>query len=49
MTVLKGSLRNRFLLSLCAVLCLALLALVAIARFQIMPILLEDEEAFASA
>ncbi|NIC37152.1 diguanylate cyclase [Halomonas desiderata] len=49
MTALKGSLRNRFLLSLCAVLCLALLSLVAIARFQIMPILLEDEEAFASA
>jgi diguanylate cyclase (GGDEF)-like protein len=49
MTALKGSLRNRFLLSLCAVLCLALLALVAIARFQIMPILLEDEEAYASA
>ncbi|MGQ4880070.1 diguanylate cyclase domain-containing protein [Billgrantia sp. LNSP4103-1] len=49
MTSTFGSLRNRFLLSLCAVLCLALLALVLVARFQIMPILLEDEEAFASA
>ncbi|WP_010628846.1 diguanylate cyclase domain-containing protein [Halomonas sp. KM-1] len=49
MTALKGSLRNRFLLSLAAVLCLALLALVTIARFQIMPILLEDEEAYADA
>ncbi|WP_181872707.1 diguanylate cyclase domain-containing protein [Billgrantia montanilacus] len=47
MTALYSSLRNRFLLSLCAVLCLALLALVAIARFQIMPILLEDEEQYA--
>lgn len=47
MTALHSSLRNRFLLSLCAVLCLALLALVAIARFQIMPILLEDEEQYA--
>lgn len=49
MTPMLGSLRNRFLLSLCAVLCLALIALVLIARYQIMPILLEDEEAFASA
>lgn len=48
MTALYSSLRNRFLLSLCAVLCLALIALVAIARFQIMPILLEDEEQYAS-
>ncbi|MFQ3787625.1 diguanylate cyclase [Halomonas sp. A29] len=44
-----NSLRNRFLLSLCTVLCLALLALVLIARYQIMPILLEDEEQYASA
>ncbi|MBW6391353.1 sensor domain-containing diguanylate cyclase [Billgrantia antri] len=43
------SLRNRFLLSLCGVLCLALLALVLVARYQIMPILLEDEESFAGA
>ncbi|MCC5882569.1 MAG: diguanylate cyclase [Halomonas sp.] len=49
MKALQGSLRNRFLLSLCAVLCMALLALVAIARFQIMPILLEDEEHFANS
>ncbi|MCE8014904.1 diguanylate cyclase [Halomonas sp. MCCC 1A17488] len=49
MTTVLTSLRNRFLLSLCGVLCLALLALVLIARYQIMPILLEDEETFASA
>lgn len=49
MTTVLNSLRNRFLLSLCTVLCLALLALVWIARYQIMPILLEDEEIFASA
>lgn len=49
MTSMLNSLRNRFLLSLCTVLCLALLALVLIARYQIMPILLEDEEQYASA
>lgn len=49
MTTVLNSLRNRFLLSLCGVLCLALLALVLIARYQIMPILLEDEETYASA
>lgn len=48
-TLTLSSLRNRFLLSLCGVLCLALLSLVLIARYQIMPILLEDEEHFANA
>lgn len=49
MTSMTGSLRNRFIISLCAVLCLALLALILIARFQIMPILLKDEASYASA
>jgi diguanylate cyclase (GGDEF)-like protein len=49
MTLMYRSLRNRFLLSLCGVLLLALAALALVARFQVMPILLEDEEAFASA
>ncbi|KAA0014539.1 diguanylate cyclase [Billgrantia pellis] len=49
MTVALTSLRHRFFLALLGVLCLALLALVLVARLQIMPILLEDEEAFASA
>ncbi|SDL68979.1 diguanylate cyclase (GGDEF) domain-containing protein [Franzmannia pantelleriensis] len=44
-----ASLRLRFLLALGGVLCLALLALVLVARYQIMPILLEDEEQFAGS
>ncbi|EPC03364.1 hypothetical protein L861_17635 [Litchfieldella anticariensis FP35 = DSM 16096] len=44
-----SSLRNRFLLALAGVLCLALLALVLVARYQIAPILLEDENRYASA
>ncbi|MFQ3787626.1 diguanylate cyclase domain-containing protein [Halomonas sp. A29] len=48
MTSLLNSLHNRFLLSLCTVLCLALLSQVLIARYQIMPILLKDEETFAN-
>ncbi|GGY06934.1 hypothetical protein GCM10007160_37960 [Litchfieldella qijiaojingensis] len=49
MTAAISSLRNRFLLALCGVLCLALLALVLIARYQITPILLENEDQYASA
>lgn len=44
-----ASLRQRFLLALLGVLLLALLALVLVARYQVMPILLEDEETFASS
>ncbi|MFC3282605.1 GGDEF domain-containing protein [Litchfieldella rifensis] len=47
MTSAFTSLRNRFLLALGGVLCLALLALVLIARYQITPILLEDEARYA--
>ncbi|MCG6656173.1 diguanylate cyclase [Halomonas campisalis] len=49
MTPSFSSLRHRFFLALGGVLCLALLALVLVARYQIMPILLEDEEQYASS
>ncbi|PMR69827.1 GGDEF domain-containing protein [Halomonas heilongjiangensis] len=43
-----SSLSHRFFLALGGVLCLAMLALVLIARYQIMPVLLEDESQYAS-
>ncbi len=49
MTPSFSSLSHRFFLALGGVLCLALLALVLVARYQIMPILLEDEEQYASS
>ncbi|MBZ0331790.1 diguanylate cyclase [Halomonas sp. ANAO-440] len=48
MTPPFSSLRHRFFLALGGVLCFALLALILVARYQIMPILLEDEEQYAS-
>ncbi len=44
-----SSLRIRFMLALGGVLCLALLALALIARYQVTPILLADESQFATA
>lgn len=49
MTSALSSLRNRFLLALGSVLCLAMLALGLIARYQVTPILLADENQYASA
>lgn len=49
MTSSPSSLRHRFFLALSSVLCVALLALVLIARFQIMPVLLADENHYANA
>ncbi|MFY0990697.1 diguanylate cyclase domain-containing protein [Halomonas sp. C05BenzN] len=43
-----SSLSRRFLLALGGVLCLSLLTLLLVARYQIMPVLLEDENQYAS-
>lgn len=49
MTPSRSSLRHRFFLALSGVLCLALLALLLIARYQVMPVLLEEEDRYAGA
>lgn len=47
MTQTFSSLSRRFLLALAGVLCLALLTLLLVSRYQFMPVLLEDENRYA--